>query len=345
MNLLGKTVKHKKLGKGTIISLDDTYIGVSFPTKDSIFLYPDAFDSFLTLESPSMQVAILHELTEKQIAKKIRHKEENEQRIAKALAENRNFHNSKKRNDRPHIAFKCNYCDGGKSDAQVGFAGACTDATIANNIFTQKRALCANAESPCAQYARKEITREELDACFADDESYVCYESQMLRNWKAYAGVYQSGMKKGKPMKLKPVQTNGLCILTTRDTASEEADRYIFGVFLVDDSYEGSETNEGYVSTKSKYKLKLSPQEAHQMLFWRYYANPKSPCKAHWGSMLYRKIDDTVSAQILMDIAKIKKGTEDEQLAKEFLTFFVKSNYIDISKVHAANGALLRTEQ
>ena len=87
MNLLGKTVKHKKLGKGTIISLDDTYIGVSFPTKDSIFLYPDAFDSFLTLESPSMQVAILHELTEKQIAKKIRHKEENEQRIAKALAE------------------------------------------------------------------------------------------------------------------------------------------------------------------------------------------------------------------------------------------------------------------
>ena len=48
---------------------------------------------------------------------------------------------------------------------------------------------------------------------------------------------------------------------------------FIFGVFLVDEAYEGDNREEGYVTTTSKYKISLSLDEAKQMLFWNYYHN------------------------------------------------------------------------
>ena len=240
---------------------------------------------------------------------------------------------------RENIAFKCNFCDGGKSDEQVGYTSACSDDIIYNNIVIENKTWCSSPKCPCFKYNNNEITRKDLDS-YCNDGGFVCYESQMLREWKAYAGIVQSGERKGEPMKLNKVQRNSLCVLTTRDPQMVESERYIFAVFLVDETYSGDESDEGYVGTKSKYKIKLSPKECKSMLFWKYHKNGNSPKKTAWNSGLHRYFDDEMAAQILIDIVNIKKGTKDEVLADEFLKYFCEINEIDINKVKNPSGAL-----
>ena len=59
-----------------------------------------------------------------------------------------------------------------------------------------------------------------------------------------------------------------------------------------------------------------------------------------WGSGLFRYLDNTESAQILRDIAAVKKGTVDEELADELLQYFCKVNKIDLASVPEPDGAL-----
>lgn len=229
---------------------------------------------------------------------------------------------------RANIAFKCTYSDGGQSNDQIGYCGVCSDEIIEYNL--KNGTWCA--ESLCKKYYDQEMTRSELeDEC--KNDKYICYESQMLRDWKAMAGVIQKGRNKGKPMKLKQVQINSLCILTTRNPDSTEKQRYIFAVFLVDDSYDGDNWDEGYVAAHSKFKIKLSTEEAHKLLFWNYYANENHPEKPAWGSGLHRYLNDVKAVQILRDIVNVKKGTKDEALANEFLNHFCQVNLVDISEI------------
>src|SRR5690606_23392894 len=97
---------------------------------------------------------------------------------------------------RSNIAFKCNFCDGGRTDSRVGFHGVCSDSTIANNIEVEHRTWCSSRDSYCLKYLNGEISREELERPFLDGDS-VCYESQMLRDWTAFAGVMHTGKRKG----------------------------------------------------------------------------------------------------------------------------------------------------
>ena len=66
-----------------------------------------------------------------------------------------------------------------------------------------------------------QITRQDLEDVLANGD-LVCYESQMLREWKAMAGIVQNGDRKGQPMHLSGVQTNSLCTLTTREPYTTE---------------------------------------------------------------------------------------------------------------------------
>lgn len=121
---------------------------------------------------------------------------------------------------------------------------------------------------------------------------------------------------------------------------TSEDTRFVFGAFLVDETYEGDDNEEGYVTTNSKYKLKLSPEEAHKILLWNYHKNSNDEDRAFWGSGLYRYMTDIVSAQILKDVAKIKKGTSDENLAKEFLEYYCQVNNVDLNTLPEPDGAL-----
>ncbi|WOO38597.1 hypothetical protein R2R35_08855 [Anaerocolumna sp. AGMB13020] len=96
------------------------------------------------------------------------------------------------------------------------------------------------------------------------------------------------------------------------------------------------------MTTRSKYRIKLSPEEAHKMLFWKYYANTNQPDVPKWSTGLHRYFEDEQAVQILQDIAKLKQGTEDEKLENEFLIYFTDMSDIDVSTVPEKKGALQR---
>ena len=55
-------VMHKTFGLGTIISTDGKYIRVKFDSAEKNFVYPDAFEKFLTLADGSVSEEILSDL-------------------------------------------------------------------------------------------------------------------------------------------------------------------------------------------------------------------------------------------------------------------------------------------
>ena len=344
MDLMNLKVSHKIFGDGIIIDNDSLYITVKFSEGEKKFGYPNAFDGYLSTEDTEFNNKVKEEIEaikrlEEEKKKEIAKKEKENLKVATRKEEKKE--RKVKVYPRENIAFKCNYCDGGKSDKEIGFNGVCSDEIIKNNIEIEQRTWCSSKDSDCLSYLNGGISRSELDDIH-NSGAYVCYESQMLREWKAMAGIVQRGERAGQPMKLNKVQNNSLCVLTTRLPNTREEDRFIFGVFLVDENYEGDNFEEGYVSTKSKYKIKLSPKEAETMLFWSYHANENQPEVARWSSGLHRYFNDEQSIQILRDLALIKKGTEDEDLAEEFLQYFSRINGIDIDSVTEKNGALIR---
>ena len=62
-------VKHKSFGIGTILSKSGKYITVKFDTVQKIFVYPDIFETFLTLEDGSVSEEILSDIKETNLAK------------------------------------------------------------------------------------------------------------------------------------------------------------------------------------------------------------------------------------------------------------------------------------
>lgn len=76
MDILNKNVKHKTLGMGTIIAMDEANrITVKFLGKISKFQYPEAFEAFLVAEDIELQRAIQVEIQAKkdavEVAKRI----------------------------------------------------------------------------------------------------------------------------------------------------------------------------------------------------------------------------------------------------------------------------------
>ena len=344
MDLTKLKVAHKVFGEGVIVSYENPYITVSFSKGDKKFKYPMAFDEHLIMKDSALAESInkaIKDFKTSEIAERKRQAECEQEKIRQSIEGDKRVKVKGKTVTRTNIAFKCNFCDGGHSKDQIGFMGVCSDAIIHNNIEIEKRTWCSSKDCVCRQYFDGQITRRDLESIY-ENLGFVCYESQMFKNWKASAGVVQTGEKKGQPMKLNQVQNNSLCVLTTRDPNSTEEARYIFGVFLVDETYEGDSRDEGYVSTQSKYRIKLTPGQAHKMLFWNYHINGNSPKSVAWSSGLHRYIESVEAIQIVKDIALLKKGTSDEALANELLNSLARINNIDLNAVPQKNGALLR---
>ena len=85
MDLVGKKVRHKVFGSGTISAFDPAtaekesgYVTVEFATKEAKFLYPDAFGKFIVLEDEEALAKIENE-------QKAKEKEQNIAKIKEAL--------------------------------------------------------------------------------------------------------------------------------------------------------------------------------------------------------------------------------------------------------------------
>ena len=62
-------VMHNKYGIGTIISKQDKYIKVKFSECEKEFVYPDAFEKFLTMEDGAIPSEILEDIAVSRAAK------------------------------------------------------------------------------------------------------------------------------------------------------------------------------------------------------------------------------------------------------------------------------------
>lgn len=344
IDLRDENVNHKIWGIGTVIEQTEKSIVIHFSIGDKQFQYPEAFESFLTCSDKQNQEKVLSELKckrQKAYDDKINAQKEREKALA-VFDTTPKKTIGKKSYAKENIAFKCNFCDGGCKENGIGYRAACSDKLINYNIEEAHHNWCCDENSPCSQYYNGIIDRETLDS-YNKGSDFICYESQMLRNWSAFAGYALTKEDYQRPLKLNKVQTNSLAILTTREPYSAEKDRFVFAVFLVDEAYEGDNREQGYVTTSSKYKLSLTNDEAKKILFWNYYHNENAPEKTAWGQGLHRYITDIQAASILHDIVTLKVGKKDEALAKELLEHFCRLNNINISDLPVLEGALSKT--
>jgi len=61
--MLNSIVMHSKYGKGTIISIDDKYIKVSFESHNQLkkFIYPDSFEKYLIFIESELQKSAIRD--------------------------------------------------------------------------------------------------------------------------------------------------------------------------------------------------------------------------------------------------------------------------------------------
>lgn len=336
MELLGLKVKHKVHGIGTIIKKDGKYITVEFNSKTSEWVYPDSFEKTLVAEDMDIQTEILKIINDAKAETEKKRQAALEE--ATALAEEQRIkYATSSKVERQNVAFKCTYCDGGKSKKRIGFFGPCSVENIKNNVLVDKYEWCSK-RSKCKKFLEGKLSYSDIETEFKNCE--LCYESVMLQKWKAEAGIVGTGKNKGKPMRMEKVQKNSLAVLTTRLPNSSEENRFVFAVFLVDEAYDGDNRAAGYVTTNSKWKIELTPEEASKILFWNYYRCPNAPDVLRFGSGLHRYLSDEQAAQILRDIAEVKTDIKEKEFAKEFFTEFCKKVKINFDTLPSKAGAL-----
>ena len=81
MQLESLAVKHKVFGDGVILAKQDKYITVHFATADKIFVYPDAFEKFLTLADGTVSDEIKAELAQSNDRKQMILNKKNEENM------------------------------------------------------------------------------------------------------------------------------------------------------------------------------------------------------------------------------------------------------------------------
>ena len=327
MDILHHPVNHKKNGNGLVIKQDAEYITVRFSNKEVSFQYPQAFEKFLTHADEDIQSLIIAEIEQLPQSSPFMYN------IPTIILPINPKHRQSHEVDAKNIAFKCNYCDGGCSSNGIGYSGMCSDETIKYNIEVKKHAWCSFPESPCYKYYSNQLSKTDLN------DSFVCYEAEMLINWKAQAGVdHKTANKPEKGRRIAKAGLNKLAVLTTVMPGDTDQNRIIFGVFIIGKINVGDSVQCGSVEADKNYCIALTKDEAMKMHFWHYYKNKNNPEKAQWGQGLYRYLDDYTCARILADIVNIKSDIKEKENAQNILAYFCTANNIDINNIPPANG-------
>ena len=283
MDLTNKQVLHKSFGKGSIVECTESHMVIHFPSGNKKFVYPDAFEKYLTIVDKRAADSI-DKILEKLISERKIEEEKIEREKAIEFEEQQNALKLEKllKNHKIHIS------------SQVAFR--------------------------CEE--------EDLDKIFTD--------------WKVFSGTIKSGDNKGKPNKLIRVHQNSACLLTSKGAGDSEKERYISGIFMVDENFAGRLCEDGYIPAHPEYRIRFSEEESKKMLFWKYYINSRYPNNMTWNSGDYRYFDNIWMAQILKDVVALKSDEEEKKLAQNFLDYFCLTNIIDEKGIPNPDGALMR---
>ena len=149
--MLGRIVFHKAFGRGTISSVKGEKITILFDGSPKTFVYPDAFNHFLTSTDQELMRKVNADLGAAKAA--LEKKLLSSPKIVPTHSSPKaQVHKKRKSVEHASIAFKCNFCDGGKSPDCIGFNGVCSDALIEYNICKEKHVWCSSEDSPCRLY-------------------------------------------------------------------------------------------------------------------------------------------------------------------------------------------------
>jgi len=184
MSYKGLSVTHGVFGKGVIVKETDKCVVVQFEKeKDKKEFLFENVNKFLVFE---------------------------EGVVPSAASTHKKSPKSHKSKDTVNYAIKCNFCDGGASDACIGFCGLCSKEVIDYNINTVKRSWCGFGESNCRKYMDGQITYEDLMKLA--DKGILCYEANVFTKWSFWAG-YDNSVTPHRPRRMPGILPGGLCLL------------------------------------------------------------------------------------------------------------------------------------
>lgn len=210
----------------------------------------------------------------------------------------------------------------------------------------KKEALEREREEAEAQQALEQQRREKLKNLKIHESSQIVFwldeeeQQNVFIDWQTSTGKVQNGKSKGQPNRVARLLPNSACLLTSRGSDQPETERRILGLYMVSDTFFGDLSNDGMVPAHKEFRIKLTDQEAENMLFWNYYINKNFPERLSWNSGKYRYFDNIWTAQILKDIIALRTDEDEIQEAKNFLEYFCQMNVIDMDNIPQAHGAL-----
>lgn len=232
-------------------------------------------------------------------------------------------------------AIKCNFCDGGANENRIGFAGLCSDAVREANAKRSKAIWCGNEQNPCHMYVKGFLSKDELVSCYKTDRIKngtlgFCNEVKILSEWRVGAGSNtREGVRQGTRRTFPDAKPDNLCVLTTRDPFhSTEADRFIFGAFIIGKIEEGTDYTEGYLYAAPGLTIEFNEKEAHQLQYYKYKQWDKNK-QLLWGTGLHRTITDEEALAMLDAFLKVKETQEGKDTAQRMKDYFLKYHPID----------------
>lgn len=223
------------------------------------------------------------------------------------------------KDNRNCIAFKLNYCNGGADDKRIGYLGVCSESVIDYNIKKAKRVWCKSDICDCKKYIDGEMSYEELE------NTEPCWESHLLIDWYASGGADERS-RESRPISKIDDLIGSLCLLTTVKPNDNEENRIVFAMFIIGRTYI-DEYGANFVIADKKYRLEFKPNETYKSKYWEIKKLNKDGSK-RWGSGLFRYFDNEEAIKFIKKAVEIKKGTSEENFAKEFLNHYCKINNI-----------------
>ena len=327
MNLVNQKVMHLKqdFGLGIIVEQDENIVTVKFEHKEHKMKmqYPEAFLNYVKLIDTNLQNQIEVLAKEKIVSENERTALSLKRQREKIVHDNafKPTHGVLNTSYRPCIAFKLNYCDGGKSDHIVGFNGICSDKIIRLNQM-MNRDWCTNPDCECSQYYNGQITRYELDKAWENTRygNFLCYESAALRD-RAFGA--------GSGRKINGAGNGHLCIFTTQIPDEQgilkQNERLVVFMGLIQEVIDSNDGDLIYIDKNHFINFNLS--EARQFKFWDIHSN-KDKNNTLWGSGLFRYFDDYEAIRFIKKAIEIKK--HDSAAAKELLKYYCELHHLSL---------------
>lgn len=81
MNLIGQSVQHRQFGPGVVMEVNNGFVRVGFSFGEKRFLYPDAFETFLTVEDEEIERVLGKRIREKEAGARAKEKAAQAERL------------------------------------------------------------------------------------------------------------------------------------------------------------------------------------------------------------------------------------------------------------------------